>query len=378
MEVKELRDELLSAWELNKKTNDKIQEDVAEFGKGRAEDIEKLGKINDRMDEIETKLNRPSMAGPSNDVEPNETKAAFSSWLKSGNMAPEHQKALLLSNDPAAGYLAPEEYVRDIIKSVTELTPLRQMSKVMTTSSTTVQIPKRTAIAAGSWVAEAGTKTEDTSLQYGLEEITTHEVSCLIDVSNQMLEDSAFNLEAELSSEFSMALAKAQGESFVDGNGVSRPEGILTSPDTVPVVSGTTSVIDADSLIDAFYSIPDDYARSAEWLLKRSTLKTIRQLKETASGQYLWAPGIGGAAPSTILDRPYQESVDMPAEGSSTKAVLFGDFRRCFTIVDRLGLTVQRDPFTQAATGMVRFIARARVGAQVTDGAGIIVLSCGA
>jgi HK97 family phage major capsid protein len=378
MEMKELRDDLQKTFHEFKKVNDKMLGDVEELGKARSEDVAKLDKINNRLDEVETKMSRPSVGPSTSTPEPDGGKEAFFGWLKTGSMSPEHSKALLTTNDPQAGYLTgPPEWVASIIKSVEELTPLRQLARVMNTSSKSVQIPKRTSIAQGTWVAEAGTKTEDTNLTFGLEEISNHEISVLYDVSNAMLEDSAFNLESELSSEFAFAIAKASGTAFVSGNGVSQPQGILSDASIGSTTAAAPSAIDADSLMDAFYGIKDEYARNSSWLMRRATIKTVRQLKDD-NNAYLWQPALGDSAPATILGMPYQESPDMPAEGvSNPAAVLFGDFKRCYLIVDRLGMTVQRDPFTQAASGLVRFIARSRVGGQVVDGDGLIKILCG-
>lgn len=376
MDIKELGDDLKSTFHEFKKLNDKMLGDVEELGKARSEDVEKLDRINNRLDEVETKMNRPAVSPSTSNVEPDEAKAHFNEWLRKGTVSPEASKTLLLSNDPAAGFLAPPSFVAELLKDVEELTPLRSMARVMQTSSTTVQVPRRTAPAEAEWVGEVSTRTPDTSLQFGLEEITTHESSCVYDVSQAMLEDSIFSLEQALQEEFSFAIAKAQGTAFTSGNGVTRPEGLMTAASVAEINSGDADVITADSLITAFYSLPDEYARASSWLMKRSTVAAIRKLKDTSAGNYLWAPGIGGEAPATILDRPYQESPDMPTEVADNYPVIFGDFRRCYLIVDRVGLTIQRDPFTQAASGKIRFSARSRVGGQVVQGAGLIKIKC--
>jgi hypothetical protein len=122
--------------------------------------------------------------------------------------------------------------------------------------------------------------------------------------------------------------------------------------------------------------VKDGYARNAVFMMRRATIASVRKLKDVTSGQYLWQPGLGGDQPSLLLGRPVVEAPDVPAEGANTFPILFGDFNRGYTIVDRMSLEINRDPFTQAASGNIRFIARKRVGAQVVLPEAIQKLKC--
>jgi len=114
------------------------------------------------------------------------------------------------------------------------------------------------------------------------------------------------------------------------------------------------------------HSIKADYARSGTFVFNRSTLAAIRKLKDTA-GQYVFQAGmtLTGGVTNTILGYPYVEATDMPDVGANNFPIAFGDFRRAYMIVDRINLAVLRDPFTQATTGNVRYVARKRTGGQV-------------
>jgi HK97 family phage major capsid protein len=185
-------------------------------------------------------------------------------------------------------------------------------------------------------------------------------------ISYQELEDSVFNMETEIQGDIQEQFGVAEGSAFISGSGVGKPEGILTSSSVGEVISGAASSITADSLIELFFALKDAYARNASWLLKRSTLKTIRQFKD-GQGQYLWQPGIAGTAtPATILDRPYREAVDMPDVAANAFPIVFGDIRRGYTIVDRIQINIQRLNELHALDGQVGFLARKRVGGQVT------------
>ena len=226
-------------------------------------------------------------------------------------------------------------------------------------------------------MSESGTRSETTGYQVGLEELPAHEYYALVDISEQDLEDTVFNLEAEMQSEFAEQFAKAEGTAFVTGNAVGKPEGFMTNGDVAEVVTGSASAITADSLLTLVHSIKAEYSRIGTFVFNRSTLAAIRKLKDTA-GQYVFQAGmmLTGGVTNTILGQPYVEATDMPSEGSNTFPVAFGDFRRAYMIVDRTQMAVLRDPFTQATSGNVRYIARRRVGGQVILPEAIVKLKC--
>ena len=215
-------------------------------------------------------------------------------------------------------------------------------------------------------MAESGTRAETTGYNVGLEEIPAHEQYALVDISEQDLEDSVFDLEAEMQSEFSEQMAKAEGTAFVSGDAVGKPEGFMTNTSVSEVNSGSGTLLTADGLLTLVHSIKSDYGRNGTFVFNRTTLAAIRKLKDTA-GQYVFQAGMSleSGAPNTILGYPYIEATDMPNVGAGNYPVAFGDFQRAYMIVDRIALAVLRDPFTQATTGNVRYIARRRVGGQV-------------
>ncbi len=275
-------------------------------------------------------------------------------------------KALSVSNDTSGGFLAPEEYVRELIKTITEISPVRTIARVRSTAQKSIKMPSRTATFTAQWVAENGTRSETTGYTTNLEEIPTHEVYALQDISEQELEDSVFDLESEMRQEFATQFAKAEGESFITGNSVGKPEGILTNSDVASTNSGASAALTGDGLIQLVHDIKTDYGRNGSFMFNRSTLAAIRKLKDSA-GQYVFQAGmmLTAGVPNTILGYPYLEAPDMPDVSAGTKPVVFGDFRRGYLIVDRVALSVLRDPFTQATSGNVRYYARRRVGGQV-------------
>lgn len=393
-ELTKLHDDMQKTWNELKQRLDVQDAEIKKLGAPTAETKEAVDKLNKALDDIEKRIgvveaaqNRPAnLPTDPNTPKPDEAKAAFFKWARFGSVSPDEAKllhrpgpgdykALSVGDNIQAGYLAPVEYVREILKGVVEFSPIRSIARVRQSSSKSIQVPKRTGTFAGVWVAEQGTRSETTGLTYGLEEIPAHEMYGLVDVSFAMLEDSAFDLEAELRSEFTEQFGVLEGAAFVSGNAVGRPEGILTNAAVGVTNSGDADEITADGVIALFYDVKDAYARNGIWVLKRATLKKLRQLKDTTN-QYLWQPGLSGGAPATILGQPYVEAVDMDAEGANKFPIAFGDFRAAYTIVDRIELAIVRDPYTQAASGNIRFHGRRRVGGQVVIAEAIRKLKC--
>ena len=400
-EIKQALTEYGQAFEEFKEANDQRLERLE---KGDGEDsllTEKIGKIEKKLDsledinqsvnqakaaqegitekvtQLETVLSRPSSGYDTKSVD--EHCVACEKYWRKGmeGLDDMERKALTVSNDSTGGYLAPPEYVRELLKTVTEISPIRSIARVRSTAQRSVQVPKRTAQFSAAWVAESGTRSETTGWTVGLEEIPAHETYAMVDISEQDLEDTVFDLESEMQSEFSEQFALGEGTAFVSGNAVGKPEGFMTNGDVGEVVSGHASTLLADGLIGLVHGIKSEYARTATFVFNRTTLSAIRKLKDTA-GQYVFQAGMSltNGVTNTVLGYPYVEATDMPSEGSNTYPVAFGDFRRAYMIVDRVSMAVLRDPYTQATSGNVRYIARRRVGGQVVQAEAIVKQKC--
>lgn len=388
-DIKNAITDLGQTFEEFKKVNDQRLEQI-EKGESTALVDEKLAKMEAKMDsyedinqklttaelnadniksqieKLETIVTRPNSGFESKQVD--EYMGAFDTYCRKGleGLDPVEKKALTVSNDSTGGYLAPPEYVRELIKDVTEISPIRSIARIRSTASRSIQVPKRTGTFAAQWVAESGTRSETTGYNVGLEELPAHEQYALVDISEQDLEDSVFDLEAEMQSEFAEQFAKAEGAAFVSGNAVGKPEGFMTNSSVSSIDSGSNTAITADNLITLVHNIKSDYGRNGTFVFNRSTLAAVRKLKDTA-GQYVFQAGMSlqGGVTNTILGQPYVEATDMASIAQNAFPVAYGDFRRAYMIVDRVSLAVLRDPFTQATTGNVRYIARRRVGGQV-------------
>lgn len=429
-EVKEALGEIASAFEEFKKANDKRLE-ALKAEKSTADFDEKLDRINDtilkqgrvhdkwiqeqeareakrvaeeaawqaaRKEEerkFEARANR-LMLGLGGSTDENAAKGqsilekkAYDKFLRKGQqqMTPEEVKVLTVANDATGGYLAPPQYVAEIIKAIVLVSPFRGIVDVRQSGAAEYQQPKRTGTASATRVGEVATRSETNNPTWGLLKIPAPEMYAEARISTANLEDSAFNLESELAAEFSEQFAVLEGYEAVNGNGVGQMLGFLdpnaagpATPIAYTVSGGATSIAGAsgsegDGMVKLFHAVKTGYAANGRWVLNRASLGSVRLLKDT-QGRYLWQPGLMDGSPATILGAPYTEMPDMPNEGAGAFPVAFGDWKRAFKMVDRVEMVITRDPFTVADKGQVKFFARRRVGGQVVLGEAIRLLKC--
>ena len=380
-ELKQLIEQNNRHWEEMKSAFEREQEETKKLGSAHTETLEKIDKLNTAMEELETKIARfQAMDGgvSEGDGDPDvpEAKEAYLDWVRTGNRAPyqkyleslegAEQKVLLVSDDTTGGFLAPPEFVQMIIKGLKDMSDLRRFARTSTTGQRAVRIPTRTKVFGATWTGEAKPRADKSDdLRYGMEEVPVHTLTALLRISNEDLEDSLFDLEGELRQEMIEAFDVSEGAAFILGDKNGKPEGILQRSGITEISSGASGAIDPDALFDQFFGLKTGYSRNGVWLMRRETIRDIRKLKD-AEDQYLWRPGLADGTPSTLLGAPLAEMPDMPVVAASTTPIAFGDWRRAYWIIDRLALQIVRDPLTEADDGVVRFIARRRVGAQVT------------
>ena len=334
--------------------------------KAQLDEVEAQVKaIDERAGQIEVKLNRPGAfaAKPADDEEVE--RKAFERYLRGGEtaMAPDEVKTLRVGDNVAGGYLAPDQMLNEIQRDLVLFSPVRSAARVSTTSSAAVILPKRTGTLTAQWVGETETR-PSTEPAYGSAEFAVRELACYVDVSAQMLEDSAFDIEAELAFDFAEEFGRAEGAAFVNGDGAKKPFGFMQDPDIGATNGGHASQITSDGLIDLYHALPTFYAANAVWGMNRTTIGDVRKLKDS-QGRYLWVDPISEGNPPTILGRPVVEMPDLEDVAANAHPVAFGDFRQGYRIFDRQMLQILRDPFTQRTEGKIRFHAWKRVAGGV-------------
>ena len=270
------------------------------------------------------------------------------------------RNALRIGADSEGGYLVPDEFERRLVEALEEENIFRGLANVITTSSGDRKIPVVASKGDASWLEE-GDAIPESDDSFGQVTIGAHKLGTMLKISEELLNDSAFDLEAYVTREFARRTGAKEEEAFLTGNGTGKPTGILaaTGGGQIGVTTAGAAAITLDEVLDLYHALKTPYRRSAAFITNDATVKAIRKLKDT-TGQYLWQPSIKEATPDTILNRPLYTSAYMPTIAAGAKTLAFGDFRY-YWIADRQGRIFRRLNELYAVNGQVGFIATQRV-----------------
>lgn len=327
--------------------------------KAKAEADKKLGE---RIDQLEQKLNRPNLNKGAKD-EPTDEQKAFEQYLRSGDKAgPEELKTLTVSSDPQGGYLAPAEMSTEFVRNLVQFSPIRAYASVRSTGSPSVIYPARTSVTAAKWKGETQPQ-EASEPTFGQAEIPVCELTTFVDISNQLLADSAGSAEQEVRLALAEDFGAKEASALLIGDGVNKPRGLFVDT-AVPVVNAAAAAaITFDDMINLYYDLPATYRANGTWGMNSKTLAAARKLKD-GQGGYLWQPSAQIGQPETILGRPVVELLEAEDIGASKAPLIFGDFTG-YRIVDRVSMSILVNPYIRATDGVTRFHATRRVGGGV-------------
>ena len=342
-------------------------------------------RYDGRLENIERALvkgNRPaagSMSNLSQDEE--EHKSAFLSYLRTGreDALKREAKSMSTDSDPDGGYLVPKFIDTEISKALAEMSPMRQLCRVVKAESGDYSMLHSAGGTGYAWVGETQARTETATPSFMEIKPPIGEIYAMPGVTQRLLDDSGFDLERWLVDELTEVFGVGEGVAFTNGNGINKPRGFLTydienTADGVRantalqyVASGGAGAFAAsnpsDKLITLVHSLKPRYRKGASWLMNTNTLEQVRAMKNT-TGDYIWKPGLESGQPATLLGYPVYEDENMPDIAASSLSIAFGNFRLGYTIVDR-NSSMLRDPFT--AKPNVLFYSTRRVGGAVRD-----------
>ncbi len=332
---------------------------------------DEMKAIKARMDKLEAKANRPLAANNNhpNGANDNEKKA-FADFIRNGDAS--EVKSLGYATPSTGGILAPETVSSSILEKVAEFSPVRLLSQTITMSGPLLQLPRLVDEVAVGEVTETAPRPESEP-SFEQIDLKPFEMAVIVPVTRVLLEDAQIDLSAYLGNHIARRFGQKEAGWFVNGNGTSQAEGVLTS-DEVQEFEGELT---ADDLQDLFYSIKTAYSRNGAWLMNRKTMSAIAKLKDN-DGAYLWQRSIALGAPPTLFGRPVYEAVDMPDADATKTPIVFGDFATGYAVADRVGFEIIRDDITGAGNGIVKLHARRRVGGRVVMGEALTKLKVAA
>ncbi len=390
-DVNEAFDGFITTFEAFREANDQRLDEIEKRMSADVVTRDKVDRLNTALDEHKAKIDqlslkasRPRLGRDGDETRlarPSEHKAAFERYVRRGDtgaLINLEGKSLSVGSDPDGGYLVPDETETEIGRLLAAVSPIRAIAGIRQVSASVYKKPFAITGAATGWVGETAARTETASPTLAELQFPTMELYAMPAATQSLLDDAAVNVDQWIAEEVQTVFAEQEGAAFVSGDGTNKPRGFLdyTTVDDgswtwgnigyVPTgVDGAFPASDAsDVLVDLIYSLKAGYRQGAYWVMNRKTQAEIRKLKD-ANGNYLWQPAATADGRASLMSFPIAEAEDMPDIASGSTSVAFGDFRRGYLIVDRLGVRVLRDPYSSKP--YVLFYTTKRVGGGVQN-----------
>lgn len=421
--VAETIDKLGTAFEEYKKANDAA---ILEAKKGGVtpetkakldkldEEVSALSDLKKRLDDLEVRAARPGndveLPGEQRKATPaeREHREAFKGWLRDSksrakeddleaktaawkaSLSPDERRAVDSLTGAAGGFAVPEIISREISRLGVDLSPIRQIARVVTAGSPDYKELVDVGGAAFGWVGETDARPETGTPSLAEVAPTFGMAYAYPKASEESLQDMFFNVENWLITSAAESIAKGEGAAFVSGNGTKKPTGFLAGPAPLATVDGSRAFgtlqyvasaqaaampTGADVFIDMVGSLRAQYRGNARWVANKLVVSSLRKYKDT-TGQYLWQPSLVAGQPATFLGYGMTEAEDMPAVAAGAFPLAFGDFREGYLIVDLAGTRITRDEIT--TPGYVKFYVRKRVGGKLKNTEAIKLLKIAA
>ncbi|NKI99595.1 phage major capsid protein [Novosphingobium sp. SG707] len=384
----------------------KYDEELAAVRAGQSDIVrtEEVNRINASITELTNTLNAQqeaiaaaaALGGNGRNAlsaEARQHAETFNRWFRRGDQSAEAalgdlqvRAGLTTQSDPDGGWLVPEEMDRTITRVLSVVSAMRGLSRVITTASGEYSALVSQGGAGAGWVGEEEARPKTGTPTLSKIELPTGEIYASPAATQRVLDDGYLDVAQWVADEVSITFAEAEGAAFISGNGINKPRGFLsyTAIDNASYawgkigfkVTGAAAAFAAtsptDALMDLYYSLKAGYRNGASFITSDAVLGTIRKFKD-GQGNYIWAPPTSDM-PGTILGKPVYTDDNMPALGANAFPVAFGNFARAYTIVDRMGTRILRDPFTNKPN--VLFYTTKRVGGGVTNFEAIKLLKC--
>ncbi|WP_174870284.1 phage major capsid protein [Pectobacterium polaris] len=394
-DVEQVAQELQAKFDAFKEKNDKRLEAVEQEKGKLAGEVETLnGKLSE-LDELKSALEeelkqvkRPG--GGTQSKEAGEHKSAFIEFVRKGKddgLRELERKALQVGVDEDGGYAVPEELDRAIITLLKDEVVMRQEATTITVGGANYKKLVNLGGTASGWVGETDTRPATDASKLGQIEPFMGEIYGNPQATQTMLDDAFFNVEEWINSELAIEFSEQEEIAFTSGNGTKKPKGFLAYASSVEddkarafgtlqhILSGATAGVTADAIIKLVYTLRKVHRNGAKFMMNNNSLFAIRILKDS-EGNYLWRPGLELGQPSTLAGYGVAENEQMPDIVADAKAIAFGNFKRGYTIVDRIGTRILRDPYTNKP--FVGFYTTKRTGGMLADSQAIKLLQIGA
>lgn len=286
------------------------------------------------------------------------TEAFWNMIRNRGNYGEVHN-ALSVGEDSEGGFTVPDEFERKLVEALEGNNIFRGMATVIRTSSGTRKIPIAEDTGEASWIDE-GEEIPESDTTFGQTMLSAYKLGTMIKISNELLNDSAFDLASYIARRFGVRMGNAEERAFITGDGVGKPLGLLDDAGAkVGVTAAKTTAISFDEVFQLYYALKAPYRKKAEFLCNEALVLQLMTIKDN-NGNYIWKPGLDIGKPDTLLNRPLKTSAFMPEVAAGNKVMAFGDYSY-YWIADRQNRTFRRLNELYARTDQVGFLTTQRV-----------------
>ena len=378
--IMDLRAKRAALWEQTKDfleahrgENGMVEASAVEQYEKMAADVKALGDEIKRLEdqaEMDAVLSAPTSkavqmnpAGRKDKVKPTATDEyndAFWNMMRGNGHLMEVRNELSVGENDEGGYTVPDEFERRLVQGLEENNIFRQIAHVIRTSSGTRKIPIANDTMEASWVDE-GEAIPETSTKFAQTTLSAYKMGAVVKVSNELLNDSAFDIAAYIAERFGKTMGITEEKAFIVGTGDKQPTGLLN--DTVGAETGATAAsstaVTFDDIFKLYYSLKSPYRAKASFLCNEELLLQLMMLKD-GQGNYIWRPALDIGKPDTILGRPIYTSGFMPGVARGNKVMTFGDYSY-YWVADRASRTFRRLNELFASTDQVGFMTTQRV-----------------
>lgn len=300
-------------------------------------------------------------------VDTPEYRSAIYKYLGSRSIADvdvEEHRVLSKATNAAGGFIVPTEFENRLIESRRFIGSFETLANVIVTDGgEALQVPAVTAFGAAVWTAEnaAFTPSDDTFAQHTL---NAYKATAKVIVSEELLQDSAFDLEAYLARQFGMRQRVLQETAYINGDGTGKPQGVLPNITAITAASGNSTTFNYDAIVTLVYTVPVQYREGSRFVVSDLAARNLRLIKDTA-GNPLWSTSMAAGAPDTFMGYPITTHPDMPAPAATTKSMMFGNWDLAYTIRRVRGIGMQRQNELHSDNGQVGFRSFERLDGRV-------------
>ena len=390
MNINELREKRAKAWETTKSfleshRTDKgtiTAEDENTYNNMMA-DIDGLGKEIKRLEkqelldkELAKAVNvpitgKPGFGGEEEKLKPVRARNGYAKDLIKAMRSNFKQVTNLLQEgvDADGGYLVPEEYDKRIIDTLEEENIMRKLGTKITTSGQH-KINIAAAKPAAAWIEEGGALTFGDA-KFAQTLLDAHKLHVAIKITEELLYDNAFNLEGYIIDQFGRAMANAEEDAFLNGDGTGKPLGLFAESGGGTVAQTLTAAIKSDDVLDLIYALKRPYRKNAKFIMNDRTLLSLRKLKDN-NGNYMWQPSYQAGEPDKLLGYSIFTSAYAPAA-----AIAFGDMSY-YNIGDRGTRSIAELRELFAGNGMIAYVAKERVDGKLVLGEAVQIMKLNA